>query len=46
MEEHWFFAPMSRLAISPASLNFFFPEIFHDNLEATYKSTNEKNYFV
>ena len=24
MEEYWFLAPMSRLAISSASLNFFF----------------------
>ena len=46
MEEYWFLAPKSRLAISPASLNFFFPEIFHDNLQATYKSINEKKYFA
>ena len=32
MEEYWFLAPMSRLAISSASLNIFFSETFHDNL--------------
>ena len=33
MEEYWFLAPMSRLAISSASLNFFFfSETLHDNL--------------
>ena len=32
MGEYWFLAPMSRFAIWSASLNFFFPETFHDNL--------------
>ena len=32
MEEYWFLAPMSRLAISSASLNFFFSEALPDNL--------------
>ena len=32
MEEYWFIAPMSRLAIYSATLNFFFSETFHDNL--------------
>ena len=31
MEEYWFLAPMLRLAISSASLNFF-SETLHDNL--------------
>ena len=32
MEEYWFLAAMLRLAISPTSLNIFFPETLHDNL--------------
>ena len=33
MEEYWFLAPMSRLAISSASFKyFFFSETLHDNL--------------
>ena len=32
MEEYWFLAPMLTLAISSASLNFFFAETLHDNL--------------
>ena len=32
MEEYWFLAPMSRLAISSASLEYFFSETLHDNL--------------
>ena len=32
MEEYWFLALMSRLAISSASLNIFFSETLHDNL--------------
>ena len=31
MEEYWFLAPTLTLAISSASLNFFFPETLHDN---------------
>ena len=32
MEEYWFLAPMSRLAISSASFEYFFSETLHDNL--------------
>ena len=34
MEEYWFVAPMSRLAISSASFEYFnfFSETLHDNL--------------
>ena len=32
MEEYWFLAPMSRLAISSASFEYFFSETIHDNL--------------
>ena len=32
MEEYWFLAPMSRLAIFSASFEYFFSETFHNNL--------------
>ena len=44
MEEYWFLAPMSRLAISSASLNIFFWD-FPLTGQAT-KSIDEKNYLV
>ena len=30
MEEYWFLAPMSRLAISSASLNIFYSETYYN----------------
>ena len=49
MEEYWFLAPMSRLAISSASLNFF-SETFHYNLPVArtkqQSRSMKKNYFV
>ena len=49
MEEYWFLAPMSRLAISSASLKIF-SETLHDNLPVArakqLKSIDEENYFV
>ena len=44
MEEYWFLAPMSRLAISLASLNIF-SEISHCTGQAT-KPIDEENYFM
>ena len=32
MEEYWFLAPMSKLAISAASFEYFFSETLHNNL--------------
>ena len=50
MEEYWFLAAMLRLAISPTSLNIFFPETLHDNLPVVRgqetRSIDEENCFV
>ena len=35
MEEYWFLAPMSKLAISSASFEYFFSETLHNNLPVT-----------
>ena len=49
MEEYWFLAPVSRLAISSASLNFFFRNPPRQSSRCTgqaIKSIDEENYFV